>query len=829
MANKVLLKKSSVAERVPITSDLDYGELALNYADGKLYFKDSSNNIKSFTEDSSVVTLTGTQTLTNKTLTSPTISGNITGDGAFTGYLKSLNSQGDEGGEILLAKPATNSTISGTGITIDAYQNKIRIFEQGGDARGAYIDITACSAGVGTNLLGGGVTSDSFKTISVSGQSNVVADSSTDTLTLAGSTGLTITTNDTTDTITFTNSGVLSVDSNTGAVTATQLLTSIKTVDGASSGLDADLLDGQEGSYYLNANNLTNTSTVIENWDRNVSMAQIGTNGVSGSNYYLKIFDTTFNTNSSFHFKIDLNVVLNGSNMTNYPNWGQIFVDGYRTTGAPTVNVTFAPYDYESTAMVFSSIVYTYSTAGQLQIWIYQPYLYTYVYGKLTNLTEADSGSPYSIQQADLSRGNSWTTGYTNLGSAFNAEYPDIVAEDYYGTYDYTTYMIPGSYLSLDSSAKYINLVDSAQIRLGTSTDSRIWYDGTNNTLDVELESTASSFNITNNGSDLFVVTRSTGNASVTGDLHVAGGDITTGSVTSSVFNTTATTVNAFGAATSLTLGATSGTTTVRNDLTVTGNLTINGTTTTINSTTLTVDDKNIVLASGAADSTAADGSGISVDGASATITYVHSGTKWALNKNVDITGTLTTSSNGTIGGTLDVTGETTLSGNLVVQSTIEAGGGTGTSGQVLTSTGTGVEWTTPASAGYDGLVEFSQTGITTSTTVYSASATTYRGAKYTLQVTNSTAYGMYEFFIMHDGTSIYFPVTGASYVTDNDGNVVDYFSGDYVDSLATMKIQVGSTYHAFSWQVTGGNLVFSASCSSGTLSVKGTALLIKA
>jgi hypothetical protein len=39
---------------------------------------------------------------------------------------------------------------------------------------------------------------------------------------------------------------------------ASDLLTLIKTVDGASSGLDADLLDGQEGSYYLDYNNFVN-------------------------------------------------------------------------------------------------------------------------------------------------------------------------------------------------------------------------------------------------------------------------------------------------------------------------------------------------------------------------------------------------------------------------------------------------------------------------------------------------------------------------------------------------------------------------------------------
>jgi len=52
MATKVLLKKSSVAGKVPATNDLDYGELALNYADGKLYFKDSTNAVKHFIESS---------------------------------------------------------------------------------------------------------------------------------------------------------------------------------------------------------------------------------------------------------------------------------------------------------------------------------------------------------------------------------------------------------------------------------------------------------------------------------------------------------------------------------------------------------------------------------------------------------------------------------------------------------------------------------------------------------------------------------------------------------------------------------------------------------
>jgi hypothetical protein len=71
MSNKVLLKKSSVLGKVPLATDLDYGELALNYADGLLYFKNSGNTVLSFSAGG--VSLTATQTLTNKTLTSPTL------------------------------------------------------------------------------------------------------------------------------------------------------------------------------------------------------------------------------------------------------------------------------------------------------------------------------------------------------------------------------------------------------------------------------------------------------------------------------------------------------------------------------------------------------------------------------------------------------------------------------------------------------------------------------------------------------------------------------------------------------------------------------------
>lgn len=43
--SKIILKKSSVADKVPLPADLAYGELALNYADSKLFFKKPDNTI----------------------------------------------------------------------------------------------------------------------------------------------------------------------------------------------------------------------------------------------------------------------------------------------------------------------------------------------------------------------------------------------------------------------------------------------------------------------------------------------------------------------------------------------------------------------------------------------------------------------------------------------------------------------------------------------------------------------------------------------------------------------------------------------------------------
>jgi len=169
MANTVKLKKSSVLGKIPQSADLDYGELALNYADGKLYFKDSSNVIQLFGASSATDTLTN-KTLNNSTINNTSIGATTPSTGAFTtlnasgkttltGEVLISNATGSggaaEGGELHFAIPTSNTTLSGP-IAIDIYENRIRFFETTGTNRGAYIDLTAAGAGAGSNLLTGG-------------------------------------------------------------------------------------------------------------------------------------------------------------------------------------------------------------------------------------------------------------------------------------------------------------------------------------------------------------------------------------------------------------------------------------------------------------------------------------------------------------------------------------------------------------------------------------------------------------------------------------------------------------------------------------------------
>ena len=91
--------------------------------------------------------------------------------------------------------------LSGGGVT-----SLTALSDVGSDGTNGQV-LTTNGAGAFTFTTVSGGASDTFKTISVGGQTDIVADSGTDTLTLAAGSGMTITTTPGTDTITFASSG----------------------------------------------------------------------------------------------------------------------------------------------------------------------------------------------------------------------------------------------------------------------------------------------------------------------------------------------------------------------------------------------------------------------------------------------------------------------------------------------------------------------------------------------------------------------------------------------------------------------------------------------
>ena len=86
---------------------------------------------------------------------------------------------------------------------------------------------------------------------------------------------------------------------------------------------------------------------------------------------------------------------------------------------------------------------------------------------------------------------------------------------------------------------------------------------------------------------------------------------------------------------------------TVTGDTTITGDLTVQGDLTQLNVSTLNVEDKNLLIASGAADASAANGGGITIDGADATILYSSANDSFQLNKQLQVEGNISGSSFG--------------------------------------------------------------------------------------------------------------------------------------------------------------------------------------
>jgi len=177
MANQVILKKSSVTTRVPVAGDLTYGELAINYADGVLYYKKPDNTIGSISGtagattgvltigtgltgtsfngssavtiaiDSTVVTLLGTQSLSNKTLVAPVLGTPVSGNfstGTFTWPTFNQNTTGSAGS--LVATLTGSNVLDVISATI-ANDDYFRIRIGGTSTDNGFVEIATADAG----------------------------------------------------------------------------------------------------------------------------------------------------------------------------------------------------------------------------------------------------------------------------------------------------------------------------------------------------------------------------------------------------------------------------------------------------------------------------------------------------------------------------------------------------------------------------------------------------------------------------------------------------------------------------------------------------------
>ena len=243
-------------------------------------------------------------------------------------------------------------------------------------------------------------------------------------------------------------------------------------------------------------------------------------------------------------------------------------------------------------------------------------------------------------------------------------------------------------------------------------------------------------------------------NASVvlSGDLEVQGGDLTTNQTTFNLLNATATTVNAFGAATTLSVGAGSGNTTVNNNLVVTGNLTVNGTTTTVNTSELSVDDINITLGATVSPSdTSANGGGITLKGTTdKTINWIDATDAWTFSEHLDLASAK----------------EYRINGNSVLSSTTLGSGVVNSSLQSVGTIGTGVWQGTIIGPTYGG------TGINNGTKTITLGGNFTHSGAHTLTL-NTTG-----------NTSITLPTSGTLAIT---GSGLNQFASTTSSQLASV------------------------------------------
>jgi hypothetical protein len=297
MANTVIAVRSSGSTgNTPSLGVIANGELSLNYADGILYYKSSSNTLGQI-KTTQVAGLNQQVQFNdsgsfggNSSLTFDKSTGTLS-----TNLLRVTQSSGDEGGQIDLAlAAAANTSLNGT-VAIDIYQNKLRFFETGGTNRGAYIDLTAASTGVGSNLLSGGgggsVTSVGGQTGAIS-NTQLVSFVTTPTLPTTGN----LIVYNGTSFASLANTGTAGTYANASyvPVITTDVYGRVSSITNTAISIPTTAVTGVFGfsSGGTNATSYTTGALLTSNGTAIISLANTGTAGTYGNATYVPVITT---------------------------------------------------------------------------------------------------------------------------------------------------------------------------------------------------------------------------------------------------------------------------------------------------------------------------------------------------------------------------------------------------------------------------------------------------------------------------------------------------------------------------------------------------------
>jgi hypothetical protein len=266
-------------------------------------------------------------------------------------------------------------------------------------------------------------------------------------------------------------------------------------------------------------------------------------------------------------------------------------------------------------------------------------------------------------------------------------------------------------------------------------------------------------------------------------------------------------------------IGAATGT-----SLVLSGDLTVNGTTTTINSTEITVDDKNLTLGSVATPTDAgADGGGLTLKGTTdKTFSWIDATDAWTSSEHMDLASGKVLKINGTevLSATQYTGNAATVTNGITTASKISALAATSSSelaGVISDETGTGalVFANTPtlvtpelgAATGTslalpDALVgSATATAGTSATTIDTFSATTYSAAKYVIQMKKSGNIEVIEMLVAIDGDNNVYVTEYADVVSNTELGTTNavYSSGNVLlqvtAAAADTSVKVSKTY----------------------------------